>query len=133
MSGAVTSSAGPPDGVPFRGADVAFRRRTHGYVSGATLAALSSEVTQTGRAMDHDAETLIDRAIANTRTYLRAPGGDQRVARAGLERIRADVLARAPDSPALARLSDFIAEIERRLNQETGAGVVGAIRSTRIP
>jgi hypothetical protein len=68
--------------------------------------------------MDHDAETLIDRAIANTQAYLRAPGGDRRVARAGLERIRADLTARAPDHPALARLSDFIAELARPPNEE---------------
>jgi hypothetical protein len=63
--------------------------------------------------MDHGVETLIDRAIANSRTYLRAPGGDWRVARVGLERILDDLTARAPDHPALARLGDFIAELAR--------------------
>jgi TorA maturation chaperone TorD len=68
--------------------------------------------------MDHNVETLIDRAIANTPAYLRAPGGDRRVARTNLGRILADLTARAPDHPALARLSAFIAELARQLNEE---------------
>jgi len=68
--------------------------------------------------MDHDVETLIDHAIASTRTYLRAPGGDRRVARVGLERILDDLKARAPDQLALARLGDFIAELARPPNEE---------------
>ena len=68
--------------------------------------------------MDHNVETLIDRAIANTTSYLRAPGGDRRVARTNLGRILADLTARAPDHPALARLSAFIAELARQLNEE---------------
>ena len=68
--------------------------------------------------MDHDVEDLIDRAIANTQAYLRAPGGDRRVARAGLERIVVDLTARAPGHPALARLGDFIAELARPPNEE---------------
>ena len=71
--------------------------------------------------MDHDVETLIDRAIANTQTYLRAPAGDRRVARAGLERILADLTARAPGRPALARLGAFIAELARPENADGGA------------
>lgn len=63
--------------------------------------------------MDHDLEDLIGRAIANTLAYLRAPGGDRRVARVGIERIVVDLTARAPGHPALARLSDFVAELAR--------------------
>ena len=63
--------------------------------------------------MDHDLEGLVDRAIANTLVYLRAPGGNRRVARVGLERIVADLTARAPDHPALARLSALVAELAR--------------------
>jgi hypothetical protein len=75
--------------------------------------------------MDHDVETLIDRAIANTLAYLSAPGGDQRVARIGLERIRADLTERAPDNPALARLSAFVAELARPLNEQGRTGARG--------
>jgi hypothetical protein len=73
--------------------------------------------------MDHDVETVIDRAIANTLAYLSAPGGDRRVARIGLERIRADLTARAPDNPGLARLSAFIAGLARPLKQEARTGI----------
>jgi hypothetical protein len=68
--------------------------------------------------MGHDIEILIDCAIINTQAYLSAPGGDRRVARVGLERIFADLTARAPDHPALARLSDFIAELARPSNDD---------------
>jgi hypothetical protein len=67
--------------------------------------------------MNHDIEILIDRAIVNTQAYLRAPGGDRRIARAGLERILADLTARAPDHPALARLGAFVAEFARAANE----------------
>jgi hypothetical protein len=69
--------------------------------------------------MNHDVvETLIDHAIANSQVYLRAPGGVRRVARAGLERIFADLTARAPNHPALGRLSAFIAELAAPLNDQ---------------
>ena len=63
--------------------------------------------------MGYDIETLVERAIANTQAYLRTPGCDRRVARAGLERILADLTARAPGQPGLARLSAFVAELAR--------------------
>jgi hypothetical protein len=71
--------------------------------------------------MNHDIEVLIDRAIVDTHAYLGAPGGDRRVARAGLERILADLTARAPGRPALARLGAFIAELARPENADGGA------------
>ncbi|MGA2491370.1 MAG: hypothetical protein ABSF67_00310 [Roseiarcus sp.] len=58
--------------------------------------------------MEQNVETLIEHAIANTQVYLRAPGGDRRIARTGLERILADLAERAPDHPALTRLAAFI-------------------------
>ena len=82
--------------------------------------------------MDHDVETVIDRAIANTLAYLSAPGGDRRVARIGLERIRADLTARAPGHPALPRLSAFVAELARPLNEERRIGAKGMTSSGRI-
>jgi hypothetical protein len=82
--------------------------------------------------MNPDIESLIDRAIANTLTYLSAPGGDQRVAHAGLARIRADLTARAPGHPALSRLSAFVAELARPLNEERRIGAKGMTSSGRI-
>jgi hypothetical protein len=63
--------------------------------------------------LDYDIETLVERAIANTQAYLCEPGCDRRVARAGLERILADLAARAPGHSALARLSAFVADLAR--------------------
>jgi hypothetical protein len=63
--------------------------------------------------MDRRIETLVARTIANTQAYLAEPGGDRNVARAGVARILAELTARAPGHPALARLSAFVAELSR--------------------
>ena len=75
--------------------------------------------------MDCDIETLVERAIVHTLTWLRAAACDRRVARAGLERILADLAARAPGHPALARLDDFIAEFRRPLDEEGASKPTG--------
>ena len=71
--------------------------------------------------MEHVSESLIDHAIAHTRAYLQTPGGDRRIAQAGLERILVDLAARAPGHPALLRLAAFIADLRR-----VGAGSASA-------
>jgi hypothetical protein len=63
--------------------------------------------------MEQNIDTLIERAIANTQGYLRAPDRDRRIARAGLQRILADVAARAPAHPALSRLAAFIDDLRQ--------------------
>jgi hypothetical protein len=63
--------------------------------------------------MEQNIENLIEHAIANTQVYLRAPGGDRRIARIGLERILADLAERAPDHPGLIRLAAFIDDLRQ--------------------
>jgi hypothetical protein len=67
--------------------------------------------------MEQNFENLVERAIANTRAYLRAPSGDRRMAQIGLERILADLAARAPDHPALSRLAAFVDDLRRGVGE----------------
>jgi hypothetical protein len=63
--------------------------------------------------MEQKIEDLVERAIANTRAYLRAVDGDRRMAQIGLKRILADLAVRAPDHPALSRLAAFVDDLCR--------------------
>ncbi len=63
--------------------------------------------------MDEHFEALIDRAIGYTRAYLGTPGGARGSALAGLARIVADLIARAPAHPVVARLREFHDELGR--------------------
>ncbi len=63
--------------------------------------------------MTTDVDAIVDRTIEHTRELLESNEIEWAIARAGLERIGDRLAVDAPNNPALARLSDFIAEQER--------------------
>ena len=59
-------------------------------------------------------DTIVEMAINYTATVLRTAPEHFDVARAGLERLRNDLLLGFPDHPALERLRLFLVELELR-------------------
>jgi hypothetical protein len=59
-------------------------------------------------------EHIVEQAIAYTLTVLQRAPEHLDAARAGLERLRNDLLLGVPDHPALERLRLFLVELELR-------------------
>jgi hypothetical protein len=56
-------------------------------------------------------DAIVEMAITYTRTVLRTAPEHFDVARAGLERLRTDLMREVPEHPALERLRSFLNEI----------------------
>ena len=64
-------------------------------------------------------EQIVERAVACTVTVLQTAPEHLDAARAGLERLRNNLLLGVPDHPALDRLGLFLVELELRASQRT--------------
>lgn len=62
-------------------------------------------------------EQIVEQAIAYTVTVLQTAPEHLDAARAGLERLRNNLLLSVPDHPALERLRLFLVELELRASQ----------------